>query len=763
MYIDTLLSEADWLITEEDYHPEKNQFYETLFTLANGYVGARGSLEQGSQTGSPGTYFAGVYDPTPVFFTELANAPNWLNVKIVANNESIELEKGRILEYKRTLDMKKGLLTQIFRWEGAKGQITRFEDYRLVHLNYKHVALLKGVIVPENYDGPFVVKSGLNGYVFNTGVIEQLLIKHFKLTEYEDREAEGIYLEMKSRLSGISVGEASKLKLSVPSERSVEIDVDKITEVLTFEAKKGQAYEFEKYVTFYTSRDVEDVKFHTLKELNTRVDQGSEVLLGEHVSAWEQKWLDADVKIHGDEVAQRSLRFNIFHLIQSANEDDDRVSIPAKALHGEGYRGHIFWDTEIFMLPFFIYTNPRAARSLLMYRYHNLDAARENARIQGYKGAQFPWESADTGLETTPKELGNPLTGETVRIWTGEEEHHIVADVAYAVDHYYVATGDEQFLLKYGAEILLETARFWASRVQYDDRKKAYVIKKVIGPDEFHEHVDNNIYTNYMAKWNISKALEYIDRLKQKHTDSWDKLKKKIVLSSREIREWKTIANNLYLPYDEKTKLYEEFEGYFKLKEIDISGVDSTGLEKIVKDTKWIKQADVVMLHYLLGDYFDQETKKVNFHYYKRWTTHSSSLSPSIYAIMGIEVGNYRDVYQDFMRSTRIDLDDEQGNTSIGIHAASLGGAWQVAINGFAGMRIKNGMLSFKPWLPEKWGKLEFKVKWWGETLNVAITHETVELKLETTDPTRTVEVNIAQRVWRVKGGETCVISVCSQ
>jgi len=765
--IETLLTGKEWLIAEENYEPNKNLFYETLFTLANGYVGVRGSLEHGSQTNLQATYFAGVFDATVDFFTELANAPSWIGLKIVADGETVDLEKGEILNYRRFLDMKKGILTQLLRWKSEKGKITRFESYRLVHLSHKHTALIKGIVVPQNYSGTISIKGGLDGYTFNRGLGEQLKIKHFKLNEYEDRKEDGIYLEMKTYNSAITLGEASKLKVNVPSHRDVEYDVDKIAEVLTFQVEKGRTYEFEKVVTFYTSRDVEDVKTEVLKELQIRMDQGSERLLQKHISTWKEKWNAADVRIFGDEIAQKSLRFNIFHLIQSANPNDERVSVASKALHGEGYRGHVFWDTEIYMLPFYIYTDPKAARSLLMYRYHNLDAARKNARINGYRGAQFPWESADTGEEVTPKEMGDLIKGKRGRVWTGEEEHHIVADVAYGTDHYYDVTGDDDFLTKYGAEILLETARFWASRAEFDQQKQMYVIKKVVGPDEYHPHVNNSVFTNFMARWNINRAFEYIEKLKTSYPDVWKHLKEKISLENDELRTWKEVADRMYIPYDERAGLYEEFEGYFNLEDMVITKFGENNmpfipreLERRAYETTLVKQGDVVLLQYLLSYKFNQKSRKLNFDYYEPRTTHKSSLSPSIYAIASAEMGNYSKAHQYFLSAARLDLDDTRGNAFEGIHAASLGGTWQAAINGFAGMRIRDGKLAFNPRLPEKWQKMEFKVKWRGETVNVLVTNDVVQVALQTDDEKRAIDVVVGQKTTSVKGGKIYRISV---
>jgi kojibiose phosphorylase len=423
--------------------------------------------------------------------------------------------------------------------------------------------------------------------------------------------------------------------------------------------------------------------------------------------------------------------------MSSVNENDPMVSIAAKALHGEGYKGHVFWDTEIFMLPFFIYVYPQAARTLLMYRYNMLDAARKNATLNGYKGAQYPWESADTGEEETPK-WGFDYKGNPVRIWTGDLEHHITADIAFAVWEFFRATEDIEFMLNYGAEVIFETARFWVSRCEYVKELDRYEINNVIGPDEFHEHVDNNAYTNYLAKWNIKKGLELINMLKEKYPEHYYAISNKICLTNEEIEKCKKVEEKIYIPYDKDKKLIEQFEGYFDKKDYVIDkfdennmpiwpeGVDITRLG----DTQLIKQADVVMLMLLLGEEFDEETKRINYEYYEKRTMHKSSLGPSMYAIMGLKVGDHKNAYQSFMRSANVDLVDNQGNTKEGLHAASAGGTWQVAVFGFGGMEIdKEGILNINPWLPEKWDKLSYKVFWKGNLIEVIVTKEDVSVK----------------------------------
>ena len=358
--------------------------------------------------------------------------------------------------------------------------------------------------------------------------------------------------------------------------------------------------------------------FPTPDHIKEAAKKGFDELIGVHIGVWRKRWQNSDIKIRGDSFAQQAVRFSIFHLLQAVWKGDERVSIPAKALSGFGYKGHVFWDTDIFILPFFCYTNPQIAKNLLMYRYYTMDGARKKAQEMGYKGAMFAWESADTGEETTPKWGGK--SDQKVRIWCGDSEHHIVADVAYATWFYYLVGGDEEFLVRYGAEIILETARFWASRVEYNTQKDRYEINRVIGPDEYHENVNNNVFTNAMAQWNIKIAIDITKLMMHKHPTSWHNLKTKLTLDDDEPRKWQEIAEKIYIPYSEDTKILSQFDGFMELEEIDPNELKSSpsqidvilGRERIVR-TKILKQPDVLMLTYLLDDNYSLEVKKANF------------------------------------------------------------------------------------------------------------------------------------------------------
>ncbi|AIS52012.1 trehalose and maltose hydrolase [Thermoanaerobacter kivui] len=746
--VNNLISDDKWLIFQNEYNTEVNPRYETLFTLTNGYMGVRGTFEEGSEGEKPGNFIAGIFDKSDAQVREIVNAQNWLRIKLYVEGEELSLDKCQLIEFKRILDMKKGILFRSMLIKDSKDRITRIEGYRFISRSDLHRSAIKLFVTPVNYSGVVGIESIIDGTVLNSADSPKHRVKHLKVTDNSSLNKSGVYLETATIDDDIRIATGSAVRLYHYEDKEKNniakfkrfLPLGEMSiEYFEFDGTENKTVVIDKFIITYTSRDVKKglLKSTVEKELFAFAGEGIDKELQRHIEVYEELWSVADINIEGDEEADKALRFNIFHLMSSVNENDPMVSIAAKALHGEGYKGHVFWDTEIFMLPFFIYVHPKAAKTLLMYRYNMLDAARKNAALNGYKGAQYPWESADTGEEETPK-WGFDYMGNPVRIWTGDLEHHITADIAFAVWEYFRATEDIEFMLNYGAEVIFETARFWVSRCEYVKELDRYKINNVIGPDEFHEHVDNNAYTNYLAKWNIKKGLELINMLKEKYPEHYHAISNKICLTNEEMEKWKEVEEKIYIPYDKDKKLIEQFEGYFDKKDYVIDKFDENNMPiwpegvDITKlgDTQLIKQADVVMLMLLLGEEFDEETKRINYEYYEKRTMHKSSLGPSMYAIMGLKVGDHKNAYQSFMRSANVDLVDNQGNTKEGLHAASAGGTWQVAVFGFGGMEIdKEEILNINPWLPEKWDKLSYKVFWKGNLIEVIVTKQEVTVK----------------------------------
>lgn len=578
--LQTLLGGDEWLILQDEYDAAENLNYESLFCLTNGYLGTRGSYEEGTVKSLPCTFVNGVFDKSETFMRELANLPNWLGIRLYVEKELIGIENCSILEFSRVLDMKHAMLVKRFLLEDKKGRQTLVEGIRFVSRANVHRMAVKLYVTPINYDGIIEVENIVDGSVINFADAPRFKVKHTYLVANERLTENGVYIECATRDNHLHVGtgaflDAERNGKSVIKTRQFYAFGEQTIEFQDFDAEQGVTTEITKYASIYTERDLPKYELHSAvkNEIDAFVERGFEQELAEHFKVYEEMWKEADIQIQGDFDLDRAVRFNIFHLMSTGNEHDDRVNVGAKLLHGEEYGGHAFWDTELFMLPFFAYVFPKTAKNLESYRYRLLDAARANAAKNGYKGAQYPWESADDGTEQCPDWTIEP-DGTCYRCYVADYEHHVTAAVAYGIYDYVKITKDTSFLLKKGAEILMETARFWASRCEYITEKDRYEIRKVTGPDEWHEPVDNNVYTNYLAKWNLRYVIALIQDLKEHHREDYDRIAEKISLTEKEIEEWNLVQSKIYLPRKEGTQLLEQFEGYFDLQEVTIQEYD---------------------------------------------------------------------------------------------------------------------------------------------------------------------------------------------
>jgi kojibiose phosphorylase len=498
----------------------------------------------------------------------------------------------------------------------------------------------------------------------------------------------------------------------------------------------------EKLVTVFTSREEKAPAQAAVDKIKQQPNYTT--LLSAQEAAWEEVWESSDVVIEGDIKAQLAIRYNLFQLLISAPRHDDTVSIPAKTLSGFAYRGHVFWDTEIFIQPFLIFTQPDLARNLLTYRYHTLNGARRKAKDSGYKGAMFAWESAGTGDEVTPRWVPPADDSEElVRIWCGDRELHINTDVAYAVWQYWQATGDDAWMRDYGAELVLDTAVYWGSRVEWNPKQEHYEIREVIGTDEYHEHVSNNTFTNRMVQWHLEKALVVLDWLHNQYPEKAATLEGKLLVTLERQARWRDIISNIWIPYDPETGIIEQCEGFFKLEDINLADYEPRtksmqtilGIEGASK-RQVLKQPDVLMLLYLLretpGIFSDLRTLQANWDYYAPRTdiTYGSSLGPAIHAALASYLNQPEEAYERFMQAALVDLEDTRRNAKEGIHAASAGGVWQALVFGFAGIRINDTYPQAKPHLPKGWTRLKFKLQWRGEWYEFDLRSEEVKEEL---------------------------------
>ncbi len=714
----------NWMISETSFNPENLCNHETIFTQGNGYLGTRGAFEEYYPDEKRTTFVHGVFDDLPILFTELVNFPDWLSLEITLDGEWFTLAEGEILAFERHLDMRTGLIDRTVRWYSPKGRTTLLHFRRFIDLANRHLACLQVQITPVDYSGTIEVRSGLNAATDNLG------INHWDWLAQS--AGEGVcWLKLRTKSSDMEVGMAARLSASDLEEMETEAwDVHgHPTSVYRGQSAPGQTAHLEKTVAIYTSREKENPLEEARAALIHLPEFAWEGLWKEHASSWQKEWNRCDILIEGDNEAQLAVRFNLYHLLIAAPRTDEQVNIGAKTLSGYGYRGHVFWDTEIFMLPFFTFTRPEVARNLLSYRYHRLPGAREKAAENGYDGAQYPWESAGDGREVTPTWVPKQDSRtQMIRIWTGDIEIHISADIAYAVWQYWLLSRDDDFLIKRGAEIILETARFWASRLEWDQEFGVYTLSDVIGPDEYHEHVNNNAFTNYLAGWHLHRAVWAANQLVKLDQEAAQQLLTRLGLTDETLARWQQMASQIFLPIAEETKLIEQFEGYFARKDVDLSALEPRTVSvqsmlgiKGANQTQVIKQPDVMMLMYLFQEAFDQPTFSANYNYYTPRTdwSHGSSLGPSIQAILANRMGHAEEAYSSFMRAARVDLDDLRGNTGDGIHGASAGGVWQAVIFGFAGLKVSQDGWTLTSNMPAHWKRLAFKFVWKGEEIVV--------------------------------------------
>ncbi|MDF5709822.1 MAG: glycoside hydrolase family 65 protein [Nostoc sp. S4] len=720
-----LIDTTDWNVIETEFDPIQLHHKETVFTLGNGYLGVRGTFEEGYSQDIAATLIHGVYDDVTIAHTELVNCPNWLPLTVKVAGERFSIDSGEILNYERRLDLRLGLVSRDVRWRSPSGHTLDFHFQRFASLADQHVLAIRTSVTSVDFEGEIVVEAGFDPEPHTQGV------RHWR-TQNQGGIDRIIWLNSQTLHSGIQLGMAAKL---VIDDETIPVRVENAcsspTLVTSLEFYPGKTVTLEKIVTVFTSREIEVPIAAAIERLGNEPRYAT--LLAAHIAAWEQVWQDSDMIIEGDRQAQLSVRYNLFQLLAVTPRHDNRVSIPPKTLSGFAYRGHIFWDTEIFILPFLTFTQPALARNLLTYRYHTLPGARRKAQEAGYQGAMFAWESAMTGDEVTPRWVPTP-NGELVRIWCGDIEVHINADIAYAVLHYWHTTNDDDWMRDYGAEIILDTAVFWESRVQWNQQRHSYDILDVIGPDENHDRVDNNAFTNLMVQWHLQSALALWDWLKQAYPETSAQLVQKLNLTTQRLHRWAEIPEHLFVNQDPKTGLIEQFEGFFQLEEIDFAdyeprnkslqgllGIEATSQKQI------LKQPDVLMLLYLLRERYDHNTLATNWDYYSQRTDHTygSSLGPAIHAILACDLNQPTEAYRHFMRSALVDLEDVRLNAGEGVHAASAGGVWQAVVFGFAGIRMTQFGPVACPNLPPNWTRLKFRMQWRNEWYDFDLRAET--------------------------------------
>lgn len=704
-----------WRFEVKGFDPFREREVETWLTVANGETGTRGALEEGSAISTPATFVAGIYgdgtgDP-PV--RQPVPAPDWTGLRLMVAGSALTLSNGEIIDHERVLDLRHGIVFRSWRQRLRSGHTVRVRTARFASLADRQLMAARAEATPEDFAGFLVWQSAV-------GVTHAGGPTHETVFEVLD-DPPGLIASTQGRNGG---GHVLAVTTSPAPGSPVVRTPQQARDVIGGRLEPGDPATIDRLAAIASARTKVPSLEVARRALQRACDAGYDELLRRHRAAWDAAWTEADLRVDGDADDQHALRFAIYHMISAAHPTKETVSVGARGLGGMSYFLHVFWDTEIFVLPFFIYTQPETARTLLRYRYRNLVGARQKATNMGFKGALYPWESADQGVETTPP-YGYGPSGEQVPILSGLMEHHISADVAWAVWEYWKATGDNAFMASMGVEMLLETARFWVSRAARDDQGR-YHVRVVVGPDEYHEGVDDNAYTNVLARWNIKRALEALAWLETVDDAYADELKKRLGLTAAEVDGWPAVIDGYVDGFDPKTLRFEQFAGFYDMADVPIEKIRPRPMaadfllgREVTLVSKVIKQADVVMLCHVLADEIDEETTRANYDYYEPITSQGSSLSPGIHAAVAARLHDVEEAVAYFKMTAAIDLADNMGNAAAGLHMATMGGLWQAAVMGFCGVMRRGETLRLDPQLPKAWSRVRMPLRFRGARLGL--------------------------------------------
>jgi len=777
-----------WVLAYDGCDPPGERLREALCTLGNGYFATRGAAPEAAAGADhyPGTYVAGVYNrlvsrvaDREVENEDLVNVPNWLPLTIrPEGGEWLDLQAQELLGYRQELDLRRGVLTRLARVRYPDGRVIGVTQRRFVSMDDPHLAGLETTVVPENWSGTLEVRSALDGQVTNAGVERYRALDGRHLVPVETGQAgdDTVWLLVETRTSRVRIAQAARTRVVQDGQplsvgRRTMQEPGLVAQHLVLDVREGEQVTIEKVVGLFTSKDRAIAEAgDAARGRVARLPDGFDRLLERHVLAWDQLWRRCHLDLGGDgdpEVA-RTLNLHVFHLLQTVSEHtiDLDVGVPARGLHGEAYRGHIFWD-ELFIFPFLNLRFPELTRALLQYRFRRLPEARQAARAAGYEGAMYPWQSGSDGREETQRLHLNPKSGR----WLPDRSHrqrHVNIAVAYNVWQYYQVTGDLAFLEAYGAEVLLEIARFWASIATYDHALDRYEIRGVMGPDEYHDGypgrdtpgLDNNAYTNVMAAWVLWRALETLELLPDHRRTE---LTERLELWQEEVDRWDEASRKLRVCFHDGD-IISQFEGYGDLEELDWEGLrrrhgNIRRLDRVLEAEgdstnryKASKQADVLMLFYLLsaeelrgllerlGYQLAPEAIPRNVDYYLERTSHGSTLSGVVNAWVLARSDRPRS-WRFFTEALASDLHDVQGGTTAeGIHLGAMAGTVDLAQRCYTGLETREDVLWLNPSLPEELDGLDFDVRYrgnWGINLHLTPDRLRVRVPVSCATPVR--------------------------
>ena len=726
----------EWKIIQDKIEFEENRLAESIMSLGNGYMGMRGNYEESySKDSHRGSYIAGVWYPDktrvgwwkngyPEYFGKVPNSVNYIGIKVFIDDKELDLATCEVKDFYRELDMKNGVLTRKFIANIDNKEI-EVNIVRFLSISRKELAVIKYDVKALNFDGKIKFVPYLDSNVANedsnyeeefwTGVdsysnnLEGSVVASTKENNFNTPVftiAANMNIKVNGNIDNINHSNSNRY-----SENEIEMSIS-----------KGEIVGIEKYITIVSTRDYE--KSQLIKESKKILDEetikGYETLYKEHCEAWNKRWETADIKIDGDILAQQGIRYNLFQLFSTYYGEDSRLNIGPKGFTGEKYGGATYWDTEAYCLPVYLgVADKQVSKNLLEYRYNQLEPAKTQAKKLGLEGALYPMVTFN----------GEECHNEWEITF---EEIHRNGTIVYAIYNYTNYTGDYSYIKEKGIDVIVEVARFWASRVHLSTRKDKYMIHGVTGPNEYDNNVNNNWYTNYIAKWCLEYAVENIEKLKSENIEAIIRNN----VDDEDINKWSKIAQNMYLPYDEDLDIIVQHDDFLDKEFIKVKDLPKENLplnqkwswDKILRSC-YIKQADVLQGIYYFGDKFTKEQKKKNFDFYEPYTVHESSLSPSIYSIIASEIDNLEKAYELYSRTARLDLDNYNNDTEDGLHITSMSGAWLAIVQGFAGMRTYNGKLSFSPKLPKGWIGYSFNINYRENNIRISVTQDNIKIE----------------------------------
>lgn len=714
----------EWKIVEDGFHPEENRITESLLSIGNGRSGQRANFEE-KYTGDTlrGSYVAGVYYPDktrvgwwkngyPEYFAKILNATNWIGINISVDGEELDLANAKIISFYRDLDMNSGLLSRHFVAELSSGKQVEVNAKRFLSIADQEIGAIRYSVKALNFSGGISFLPYIDGNVVNedSNYDENFWISIAQKVDY----CSGLVcMETKKTAFQVCTGMQFRAKLNrelITLETTVVEKEKYIGSGFNVQVKQGDEVCVEKYAAiistlYYPANKLQDA---TEKALKRAAAKGFDKLFADQEKAWANRWETSDIRIEGDVAAQQGIRFNIFQLNQTYLGDDERLNIGPKGFTGEKYGGVTYWDTEAYCLPFTLGTSPQmVSKNLLLYRYKHLPKAIENAEKLGFTDGAALYPMVTINGEECHNEWEITF-----------EEIHRNGAIAFAICNYINYTGDQDYLAPYGFEVLLALSRFWSQRINWSEEKKKFVMLGVTGPNEYENNVNNNFHTNYMAVWTLKYTIQAIDYLKKEHPLLFEDMVKKLKLKElKETSHWKKIIKDMYFPYDFNRKIYLQQDGFLDKELIPVSQLkpedrpinQKWSWDRILR-SPYIKQADTLQSIFWFEDEFDKESLERHFDFYEPLTVHESSLSSCIHSILAASLGRQEKAYEMYLRTARLDLDDYNNDTCDGLHITSMGGTWMAFVQGFGGMRVRNGQLNFTPFIPEGWNSYSFRL-----------------------------------------------------